>query len=106
MLSLMRAGAVFFAFALAVRTRSDGRQRVRCAVVRLRPENEDWTEEIWVDPLRHIVLKSIIRKKTPFGSVLTETEWRNMELNGAIDHSLFRLVPPQGAIRTNAISIP
>ncbi len=90
---------------LGYRTSSDGRRKVRCAVLRLLPDKEDWTEEIWIDPQRSVVLRSVFRKTTPFGVVLTETQWRNLQPNVG-HHPLFTLVAPGDAMRTTAIPLP
>ncbi len=91
---------------LGYKTRSDGRKKVRCVLLRLLPERDDWTEDIWVDPQRNVVLRSVFKRKTALGLVSTETEWRNQQINGAVDPSLFSFTPPAGAKPTSAIAIP
>ena len=69
------------------------------------PEN-DWTEQIWVDQERYLVLKSVFQKKTLFETLTTITTWREFRINADLDPMIFRFVAPSDAKRTNQIQIP
>jgi outer membrane lipoprotein-sorting protein len=89
------------------RSVSDGKAKIRCAVLRLTPtDRKDWIEDIWVDTNRHLVLKSRFRAKKLYQNVTTTTVWRNFRINDPPDPSIFVFVPPSDATRTNAIPIP
>lgn len=85
-----------------------GGQTIRCIRVRIEPTLGDGPEELWIDPNRHLVLKSVQRQKRPVpetGDIRTTTTWSECDLDAPVDPALFSFVPPSGARRTNALEI-
>lgn len=85
--------------------KSDGKP-IRCARVRLVSLDGGWTEELWIDEMRCLVLKSVARHKLPVpevGEIVTSTIWTHCQLNHPPDPALFRFDPPNSAQRTNVL---
>jgi hypothetical protein len=102
--SLNRSGGKFSVVGKG--RQSDGVAKKHCTVLRLEPlDRQTWTEDLWVEEERHLILKSIFRERTFWGKRTITATWRLISINGGMDKPLFRFKPPQGAQRTNAIEI-
>lgn len=83
-----------------------GGQSIRCLRVRIARSNGSATEELWIDPTRHLVLKAVARRKRPLpetGDIVTTTVWQQCDLDHPADPSLFAFEPPPTARRTNTL---
>lgn len=82
---------------------------VRCIRVRLlEAGSSEWTEELWIDPGRRLVVKAIIREplRVPEkGLHLRTIHWTKLVVDEPIDSRIFEFSPPEGARRTNAIEL-
>lgn len=81
-----------------------GGKNIRCLRVRLNPVDEDWTETLWIDSDRSLVVRSVMRRKRPIpepGEVVTTTLWLECRVNEPVDGRLFMFTPPPSAQRTN-----
>jgi len=85
--------------------RSNG-QTVACVRVTLISPEQGWKEELWIDPVRHIVLKLVGRHRLPFpetGEATTESVWRQCHLDRPSEPATFDFEPPSGIQRTNGL---
>ena len=84
-------------------------RKVRCLVLDIKPTGgEHWTEQLWIDPDRALVLKSIFVEPArppflPSRSVLRV--WNRLEI-GPPDDSVFHFTPPRGARLVKYVDIP
>jgi hypothetical protein len=86
---------------------SDGEHKVRCVVLRLRPRTGgDWTEHLWVDDRRCVVLKSVMEVRRLFETIVTTSTWRKLRIGIKIEPTVFRFIPPSDASETNWLNIP
>lgn len=79
---------------------------IDCARVLLTGRTDHWTEELWIDPARHLVRKSVLRRPRPLpetGDLVTTTTWSEISVDTPPDPALFNFVPPPGARRTNTL---
>lgn len=91
---------------LGEKNQSDGKQKVKCIVLRLTPaSDEKWSEVLWVDLKSHLVLKSVFQETKLFRNVTTKAVWNLMQLSGDVDPALFVFTPPPNGMRVNALAI-
>jgi hypothetical protein len=83
-----------------------GGQTIRCLRVRIARSSDSATEDLWIDPIRHLVLRAVARRKRPFpetGAIVTTTVWHQCDLDHPVDPALFTFEPPPSARRTNTL---
>ena len=88
------------------RTLRDGGRIVKCVLLRIEPvAAEAWTELLWVDTERHIVLKSVHEERRGENRIRTLTNWKFTQINRPQPSQVFQFVAPEGAMRTNAVEL-
>ncbi|QOY84900.1 LolA-like protein [Paludibaculum fermentans] len=83
-----------------------GGRSVRCLRVIVEATRDGGKEELWIDPERYLVLKTVARRQRPLpetGEVVTTSIWHECDLDHPADPSVFAFQPPPGARRTNTL---
>ena len=84
----------------------DGGRSVKCILLRIEPvAAEAWTELLWVDAERNIVLKSVHEERRGENRIRTLTSWRFSQIDRPQPNQMFQFVAPEGAMRTNAVEL-
>ena len=84
----------------------DGGSIVKCVLLRIEPvAAEPWTELLWVDAKRHIVLKSVHEERRGEIRIRTRTSWKFTQINRPQPSQVFQFVAPEGAMQTNAVEL-
>lgn len=79
---------------------------VDCVRIVLTGRTAHWTEELWIDPARQLVLKSVVRRPRPLpetGDLVTTATWSAITIGTPPDPARFSFSPPSGARRTNTL---
>jgi hypothetical protein len=81
-----------------------GPASVTCDVLRLEPlGDEGWSELLWVDPVRKLILKSEHTERRSGNTIRTRTAWKIIAIDAESATRLFQFTPPDGWRRTNAL---
>jgi peroxiredoxin/outer membrane lipoprotein-sorting protein len=94
-----------------------GGEKIRCAVVQVTQEANGiltgqglTVEQLWIDPKRYLVLKSVLKAKRNIRNSLagvTETrEWTKVRVGQELDESLFSFQPPRGVKLVQVLDTP
>lgn len=85
-----------------------GGRSIRCTRIQIESAGGDGPEELWIDANRHLILKSVVRRKRPLpetGDIVTTTVWTECDLDHPAEPGVFSFTPPSGARRTNTLEL-